>query len=291
MYILVTPARNEESNLPDVIETVIKQTIKPKLWVIVDDGSTDETASIIERFEDGHNWITHIKLPPHPRDITFHYSYVCKAGFDYAIKYCLDNCIDYEYIALLDADTLLEERYIGKIINEFDKDEELGIASGGVYYIKNEKLQLEKSIENLPRGTGRLWRKKCFLETGGYLIEPSPDALSNVKAVLNDWKIRQFKDIVQIQKRKTASAEGLWSGYKTKGLLSHYRNEHPLLVLLNTVYFTSKRPYYPGMAFISGYLTSLVKRKEKIDDEEIKNYYWNTRLKEVASYYWQKLGL
>ena len=46
-YIVVTPARNEESNLLDVADSMIKQTIKPKLWLIVDDGSTDDTLSLI----------------------------------------------------------------------------------------------------------------------------------------------------------------------------------------------------------------------------------------------------
>ena len=280
-YILVTPAKNEENNLPDVAGSVIKQTMKPKLWVIVDDGSTDGTPIIIKNLESKYEWIRSIRLPQRARDITFHYAYVCKRGFDYTIGYCEENSIDYEFIGLLDADTVLEEKYFEKLINEFKKDRNLGIASGSVYYDINGKPQRDKSNENLPRGTGRLWIKDCFLDSERYLVEPAPDSISNVKAILYGWKIKQFKHIVAIQKRWTGSAEGLWKGYKIKGGVSYYVNKHPLLVLLNTIYFAAKKPYYTGIAFLYGYLISVFKRKEKIDDEEIRDYYWNTRLREV----------
>lgn len=282
MYILITPAKNEDNNLPDVADSVIKQTIRPKLWVIVDDGSTDDTPIVIRNLKEKHNWILSLRLPPRPRDITFNYSYVCKEGFDYAVEFCRQNGIDYEYIALLDADTVLEKNYFDRIIDEFEKDKKLGIASGGIYYNINGKLEWHKSFENLPAGTGRVWRKDCFFDTKGYLVEPSPDSISNVKAVLHCWKIRQFKQIIAIQKRWTSSAEGLSKGYKINGKMAHYLNKHPLLVLINTIYFATNRPYYTSIAFLYGYLVTFFKRKEQIGDEEIKRYYWNTRLKEYG---------
>ena len=289
MYILITPAKNEENNLPPVASSVIRQTIKPKLWVIVDDGSTDGTPIIIKNLESKYEWIRSIRLPQRARDITFHYAYVCKRGFDYTIGYCEENSIDYEFIGLLDADTVLEEKYFEKLINEFRKDRNLGIASGSVYYDINGKPQWDKSNENLPRGTGRLWIKDCFLDTGGYLAEASPDSISNVKAMLHGWKIKQFKYIVEIQSRLTSSAEGLWRGYKINGKVAYYLNKHPFLVFLNMIYITTKKPYYVGIAFLYGYLMSVFKREEKIDDEEIKDYYWNTRLKEYLNVFFEKL--
>ena len=42
-YLLVTPARNEAAYIEKTIRSVIAQTILPKKWVIVSDGSTFET--------------------------------------------------------------------------------------------------------------------------------------------------------------------------------------------------------------------------------------------------------
>ncbi|AKB18882.1 MULTISPECIES: glycosyltransferase family 2 protein [unclassified Methanosarcina] len=282
-YLLITPARNEEENLPDVSESVIGQKVTPALWIIVDDGSTDETPHILEGLKAKYSWIQSIRLPPRPRDITFHYSYVCKQGFDYALDYCRENGIEYAYIGLLDADTVLEENYFGKLMDEFEKDPFLGVASGGVYYDVGGKLSREISDKNLPRGTGRLWRKSCFLETEGYPVEPSPDSISNIKALLRGWHLRQYVDIVEIQKRETSAGEGLWKGYVKNGWMAYYVDKNLPMIMLNTFYRSLKPPYYTGIAYLYGYLNSAIKREKKIRDMEIRDYYRSLNLKLLFS--------
>lgn len=274
-YLLVTPAKNEEQNLPEVSKSVIGQKLKPGLWIIVDDGSTDGTPLILENLQANCSWIQSIRLPPRPRDITFHYSYVCKQGFDYALEYCRENNIKFDYIGLLDADTVLEENYFGKLLAEFEKDNSLGIVSGGIYYDTDGKLSLEVTTKYLPRGTGRIWKKECFLETGGYQVEPSPDSISNIKALLRGWRIMQYVDVVQIQKRKTSAANGLWNGYLKNGWMAYYLGKNPFVALINVLYFSVKPPYYTGIAYCWGYFSSAIKREKKIQDPEIRAYYRN----------------
>ena len=215
MYILVTPVKNEESYLPRVAEAVVGQTQPPVLWFIVDDGSSDDTPKIIEDLTNSFDWIQSQRLPEHPRDITFHYSFVCRNGFDKAIGYCRANGIEYDYICLLDADTVVEEEYFEKLFQEFEKDDQLGIASGYIYDLVSETIpwdEIERNRPNgkLPRGSGRVWRKSCFFETEGYLEELSPDSISNVKALLRGWKIAEIGHILAIQQRQTSGADGLW---------------------------------------------------------------------------------
>ena len=56
-YVLITPARNEESNIEKAIKTVISQTILPRKWVIVSDGSTDRTDDIVKQYAQQNSWI------------------------------------------------------------------------------------------------------------------------------------------------------------------------------------------------------------------------------------------
>ena len=282
-YLLITPAKNEEQNLPEVAGSVTGQKVKPELWVIVDDGSTDDTPHVIENLKDTYSYIQSIRLPQRPRDITFHYSYVCKQGFDYAFEYCRENNIEFEYIGLLDADTVLEENYFGKLLIKFKEDNSLGIASGGVYYDTGGKLSREKTDRNLPRGTGRLWRKECFFETGGYQVEPSPDSISNIKAILRGWKLVQCANVIQIQKRKTSAANGLWHGYVKNGWMAYYLGKNPLVALTNVLYYSVKFPFYTGPAYFWGYVSSAVKKEKKIKDPEIRAYYHNFRLSGLSS--------
>lgn len=272
------PVKDEEKILRDVIESVINQTVKPLFWLIVDDGSTDNSIEIIQNFGSKYNWIKSIHLPPHERDIIFHVSYVYKNGFDFIIKYCKENKINYSFIASIDADTILEPEYFEKILHEFEINGKLGIASGGLYHEIDGELKLSTKMENFPSGTGRVWSKKCFFDTGGFSLEPSADSISNVKATLRGWDIKRFNEVRMIEKRLTSSAEGLWIGYKCNGHMAYYLNKNPILVLLNVFQYTLRKPHYTGISFLLGYITACVKREERIKDRKIREYFWSYRL-------------
>src|SRR5579862_4378444 len=49
-YVLVSPCRDEAEHMRRTLESVIAQSVPPALWVVVDDGSTDETATILESY-------------------------------------------------------------------------------------------------------------------------------------------------------------------------------------------------------------------------------------------------
>jgi len=285
-YIVVTPCRNEENNLPDLIQSMVAQTIKPVLWVIIDDGSTDETPNIIKETELKYDWIKSIQLDEGIRDLGIHYADICRKGFDFGIRYCKINDIQYEYIGLLDADIVLRTDYFNKLIKEFEKNSKLCIASGGIYYIDNKFNEIwEKTRDDLPRGGARIWRRKCFEETGGYLLTCSPDAVSNIKAKLMGWETRQFKEIKAIQTRMTSSAEGFWRGYEMKGGSSYFISTNSLLVMLKGIKYLFKKPYYIGIAYFLGYIKSFIRREKRIDDEDIRHYFKYMHLKELVDYY------
>jgi len=285
VYILITPAKNEEKYLLNVAESVISQTQRPVLWVIVDDGSTDNSPAIIKNLEKHHDWIQSLCLPEHPRDITFHYSYVCRNGFTRAIEYCSKNDINYDFIGLLDADTCPTETYFEYLVSAFAKDPRLGIASGGIYYDREGKQPCMRIMEKYPAGTGRLWRTACFFETGGYMVEPSPDSISTIKAGLHGWKTQNFKEIIAVQTRPTSGAEGVWKGYTIDGKNAYYLNKHPLLVFLNFIDYATQKPYYICFAYAYGFLKACIRRDKKIDDEQIKDYYWNKRIYEYLPHF------
>ncbi|WP_292466749.1 glycosyltransferase family A protein [Methanolobus sp.] len=289
MYILITPAKNEEVDLPSVADSVINQTIRPLIWLIVDDGSTDNTPDIIEGLKQDHSWIRSIKLPPKPRDITFHVAYVYKEGFDNIIRLCDKENIQYDYIASLDSDSIIEPEYFEKLINELKANPKLGIVSGGIYEKINGKLEWRKSNETIPSGSGRIWNKTCYFETGGYTGEPSSDSISNTKALIKGWETKQLKNVVLAQTRLTSSAEGLWKGYKANGFMAYYVNKHPLLFALTAMNLICKKPYYLFIPYSYGYLSSWIKKEKKVEDEEVRKYHWETRLNEYKIMFMNKL--
>src|SRR5262245_14398167 len=49
-YLLVSPCRDEAQYLRRTLDSVASQSVLPALWVIVDDGSTDETSEILREY-------------------------------------------------------------------------------------------------------------------------------------------------------------------------------------------------------------------------------------------------
>src|SRR5215467_11296176 len=56
-YVIVTPVRDEEAHIGDLIKSVVAQTVRPVEWVIVNDGSTDETGSILDQCAKAYPWV------------------------------------------------------------------------------------------------------------------------------------------------------------------------------------------------------------------------------------------
>jgi biofilm PGA synthesis N-glycosyltransferase PgaC len=49
-YLLISPCRDEAEYLRRTLESVAAQSVTPTLWVVVDDGSTDETSAILQDY-------------------------------------------------------------------------------------------------------------------------------------------------------------------------------------------------------------------------------------------------
>ena len=60
-YVVVTPVRDEEAYLPFTIESMVRQSVRPVEWVIVDDGSRDGTGKIIAEASRQHPWIRGVR--------------------------------------------------------------------------------------------------------------------------------------------------------------------------------------------------------------------------------------
>jgi Glycosyltransferases, probably involved in cell wall biogenesis len=284
-YLLVTPCKNEEDSLPKLAESVTGQDITPLLWVIVNDGSTDKTSEILADLCSRHLWIQVVNLSEKPRNLGIHVSHVYRIGFDAARRHCEENNLNYDYIASVDADIILDNNYFSSLMAEFKADQKLGICSGHIGNLINGAIIWSKYKEDLPSGGARLWSKKCFEETGGYLLTCSPDSVSNVKAKLKDWNTRHFASPKAISTRAYSSAQGQWRGYRKLGSNNYFIGYSPIHACLKGVKLLySKNGYFVhgvGIAYVFGYFYDLISNKPRIDDKEVLEYYKNSRLKEL----------
>lgn len=279
-YIMVTPCHNEEQNLPALIGSVLNQKIKPKLWLIVNDASTDNSLDLLKKASKKHRWIIHTTLTnsSSKRDLSFRYSNVCKIGFDAVQAMAQKSKIKYGYLALLDSDFELSDTYFSDLISFMDKNPEYGIVSGGLYYRKKGKLAWEKHPLYLPIGGARLLRKKCLDDIGDLPVSYSPDTVCEIKAITRGWKLKQLKNVHAVQQRLTCSAEGLWKGYQMLGASNYYLGYTPFLISLKALKMTFKKPHYAALPFIIGYAKKYVMAAPKIEDQEVRLYCKNKKL-------------
>lgn len=274
-YIVVTACKNEEENLPNLIESMVSQTIISVLWVIVDDGSTDKTPEIIKEAGEKYNWIQSIRFGIDSRDIGLHLSSVLKKGFDFAIKFCMKNGIDYGYLSNIDGDIILEPAFFENLITEFEKDSKLGIASGGAKLIVGERIVHAKVRVDEPSGGHMLIRKRCFEECRGIQMSSTWDAALRTNAKLRGWKTRRFEENIVAHIGDVIGGDGYWKGYLEHGRRAYRFNIHPIHVIIKSIKYLFEKPYYIGIAYLIGYFKDFILRKEQTEDEEIKEYFWN----------------
>lgn len=285
-YVLVTSIKNEEANLSKLISSVVNQTHKPAVWVIVDDGSSDGSPEIIKDAREKHEWIQSIRLNETVRDVGVHLAGVIKEGFDFAIKYCNDRGIDFDYLGNVDGDLQLDQTYFENLISEFEKDRKLGITSGSEWVFDGTRM-LQRKIR-LPYGGAPLFRKTCFEDCGGITLSYAWDSVMNVKAELRGWDAKRFDDVRYIALRDGCDAEGLWKGFIQRGESDYFLGFNPLHSIAKSMklpflnwFNTIRRPYYISIAYLYGYFSSLITRRDRIKDNEILAYYRYTRSRQV----------
>ena len=259
-YVLITPARNEEASIRGTIQSVISQTILPKKWVIVSDGSTDRTDEIVREYLPGRSWIEFIRMPEH-RDRQFAAKVECfNAGFQKV------KGIEFDIIGNLDADISFDKEYFGFLLRKIAEDPRLGVA--GTPFIENGR-HYDYRFTNIEHVSGacQLFRRECFEEIGGYLPIKGGgiDWVAVTTARMKGWKTRTFTEKTCLHHRKmgTGNTGPMLTWFK-QGRKDYFMGNHPFWEIFRTCFQTTKKPYViGGLLLISGYLRAAGSRERR----------------------------
>ena len=66
-YVLISPCRDEAEHMVRTLESVTAQSFPPALWVVVDDGSTDDTPKVLESFRSRVPYLRVVRRPDRGR--------------------------------------------------------------------------------------------------------------------------------------------------------------------------------------------------------------------------------
>jgi glycosyltransferase involved in cell wall biosynthesis len=270
-YVLITPACNEARFIESTIQSVIKQTVLPSKWVIVNDGSTDDTANIVERYAEKYTWMELVNLPKRKGRNFAAKVHAFKAGQE-RIK-----AVEYKVIGNLDADVTLDEDHFEFLMGKFSEDLLLGVA--GTIFREPGYNSATDSFEgqNYVSGQCQMFRRECFEELGGYF--PSKvggiDWIAVTSARMIGWKTRSFRDKSFFHNRILGTADrGILASNFAYGKKDYYLGGHPMWQLFRCAYRTVKRPYLlGGMALLAGYVAASLGRTERPVSDELMRFH------------------
>lgn len=281
-YVLITPARNEEAHIEKTIESVVSQTLLPKKWIIVSDGSTDGTDGIVSKYTAGNTWIELIRMPDE-RDRSFAAKVSCfNAGYQKI------RDIKYDIVGNLDADISFEEDYFKFLLNKFAQIRDLGVA-GTPFVEDGGYSSISDSYEGAKHVAGgcQLFRKKCFEEIGGYI--PNKDGgidwIAVTTARMKGWRTQSFPEKVFYHHRSLGTGESnkIKSDFNY-GRKDYYLGNHPLWEIIRIVYRSTKRPFLVGgLITLSGYLWALLTRVERPISKELMKFHRDEEMRKLKA--------
>lgn len=281
-YVLVTPSRNEEAFIEKTIESVIHQTFRPLKWVIVNDGSTDSTGAIAERYAAEHGWIEVVNRPVRKERNFAAKVYAFNAGQERL------KDVDYEIIGNLDSDVLLDKDHFEFLLRKFQQEPRLGVA-GTVFREESGYTSATDSFEgqNYVSGQCQVFRRECFEEIGGYFANKAGgiDWIAVETARMKGWKTRSFREKSFFHHRPLGTAErGVLAASFSYGQKDYFLGGHPLWELFRVLYRITKRPYVvDGLALGLGYGLAAVRRLKRPVSNDLMAFHRREQMRKLRA--------
>ncbi len=183
-YSIIIPAYNEESYIALTLQSLVEQTLLPTKVIVVNDNSTDATATIVSEFAQLHSWISLVNKNSTATHMPG--SKVIQA-FHEGEKH-LNSTFD--IIVKIDADLIFPANYFETIINHFESDEQIGMVGGFCYIEKNGVWILENLTDkDHIRGALKAYRATTFKQIGGLKAQMGWDTVDELLCKFYNWKV------------------------------------------------------------------------------------------------------
>ena len=281
-YVLITPAHNEEAFIERTLASMVAQTRLPERWVIVDDGSTDRTAQIVEGYASRYQWIELFRMPQRINRSFAGKVHAFNAGLERA------GSLEFDVIGNLDADLSFEPDYLEFLIGKFAEDPRLGVA--GTPFTEDDGYDTARDSfegENHVAGGCQLFRRQCFEEVGGYIPNRAGgiDWIAVTTARMRGWKTRSFPEKRFHHYRTLGTAgKGPLRALFSYGEKDYYLGGSPIWQLFRVAYRMTKKPVLlGGLALLSGYIWAALRRSHRAASPELMRFHRHEQMKKLRA--------
>ena len=282
-YLLVTPCRDEAKYARRTLESVAKQTVKPALWIIVDDGSTDETPTILAEYA--------AKLPFLKIIRRENRGFRKLGGGVIDAFYAGYESVDpgqFDYVCKLDLDLDLPPAYFETLMQRMEANPRIGTCSGKPYFLDSRgKAISEKCGDENSVGMVKFYRIRCFEQIGGFVRELMWDGIDCHRCRMLGWIAVSWDDeTINFEHLRPmgTSHRNWWTGRVRHGVGQYYMGTGPIYMLSSAIFRMTRPPIIiGGLAMLWGYFKSLLQGKPRYPDVEfqrfLRRYQWRCLFK------------
>jgi len=281
-YAVVMPSRNEERLIQQTLDCLARQTVRPSVCVIVDDGSTDRTGAIADEAARKSPWVRVVHRTD--RGMRKLGGGVIEA-FNEGLREVPFSEMD--YVCKLDADITFQDGYFERLMELMDAEPRLGAVSGKVFNpTRSGRLLEEKITDEMCSGAAKFFRRQTFEDMGGFEQVLMWEGISYHRARMKGWRTCSVREepLRLIHHRLMGSShKSIYHGRLRHGRGQWFLGTHPLYIIASGLYRTHERPYViGGLLIIAGYFVGLAKREPRYEDREFRRHLHNWQLRRIG---------
>jgi glycosyltransferase involved in cell wall biosynthesis len=252
-------------------------------WVIVSDGSTDETEPIVTRYAERHPWIELVRMPDRKERNFAGKVHAFNAG------YARVKDLQYQVIASLDADISFEPDYFQFLLSKLADDSLLGLTGTPFRELSGRMYDYRfVSIEHVS-GACQVFRRECFEAIGGYVPVKggSIDHIAVISSRMKGWKTRTWTEKVCIHHREIGIAQATALSSKFKyGVKDYDMGNHPLWEMFRAAYQMALPPFFlGGLALGAGYMWATLRGVNRPVPQELIAFHRREQMNRLMKFF------
>ena len=261
-----------------MIDSVLSQSYLPVEWIIVDDGSKDNTSNVIQHATMRHDWIKYLRKEN--ANVRAPGKNVMEAFY---FGFNNRDAVMYDVVIKLDADLVLPVNYLELIIQKFKTNPQIGIC-GGVCVVKNGSkytIEQETNLDHV-RGAIKAYRRECFDAIDGLLKHMGWDTVDEHSARFQGWLVSVLPELQVIHQRSTHQEYGFIKAAFRNGKMLYSIRMDIFLLFGNCIKKSLKQPYLIlGIAMFIGYVSAFFTRYDKIVGKDLGRFIRRYRYKQI----------
>jgi poly-beta-1,6-N-acetyl-D-glucosamine synthase len=273
-YVLISPCRDEAAFMRRTLDSVATQTAPPTLWVVVDDGSKDDTPKILDEYTVKLPYLRVVRRTDRGRRAV-------GPGVIDAFYQGLETIDlgDYDYVCKFDMDLELPPRYFELLMLRMEREPRLGTCSGKPWFIHPRTGELVPEVcgDEMSVGASKFYRVSCFCEIGGFVRQVMWDGIDCHRARMLGWIAESVNDpelrFLHLRPMGSSQGKGIWSGRLRAGFGQYFMGTSPFYYLAVAIYRLPKHPVVWGsFAMLWGYLSSALRGVPRYEDEGFRRF-------------------